>query len=493
MNEKFGTDEDVSRVLKYAVSAFTKSINGITPEDYLINLFNTYSYLTGNEKDNNEKYPLLYACQYDIYNSFAILLIEKYPNAISETIWTAKRNPIHVIIDTGRIDIMPLVLEHSNSFINDNTIKPSQTPLQYIICKEDDENFDKYAFIQLFLNNSNVMVNATHLKKETALYAACKIKDVRAIELLFLRSDLDPTQYTYLHTSAFLKLFHMNDGTAMTALDGIEMVDYENNEHYHDIMSRDTLMILLKMFVRRFPNILDKISLNSSENALHYSIIHRCYYVIPFLLSMMGPESINNINEEDETPLHRACEKDQSLMVTKFLLCQPQILINEKNCLGQTPFHSACWQKSISNIQYLIDYPGIDINTVNFQGNTTLHSAISDFHIHWRNGDIVRVDIPLIIELLLGTDTNICMNMKILKKNKIGNSSYDNMLIYSKLSQNEDQDSEMNNDQLTDRLLKVQHWKVVKICFDFYLEKGRFDFYEFLIKYYIGNNKKIDN
>ena len=252
MTEKFGTDEDVSRVLKYAVSAFTKSINGITPEDYLINLFNTYSYLTGNEKDSNDKYPLLYACQYDIYNSFAIMLIEKYPNAISETIWTAKRNPIHVVIDTGRIDIMPLVLEHSSSFINDNTMKPSHTPLQYIICKEDDENFDKYAFIQLFLNNSNVLVNATNLKKETALYTACKMKDIHAIELLFLRSDLDPTQYTSFHSSAIIMLFHNNDGSAMNALDGIEMVDYENNEHYHNIMSRDTLMILLKMFVRRF-------------------------------------------------------------------------------------------------------------------------------------------------------------------------------------------------------------------------------------------------
>ena len=36
MTEKFGTDEDVSRVLKYDVSDFTKSINGITPEIILL-------------------------------------------------------------------------------------------------------------------------------------------------------------------------------------------------------------------------------------------------------------------------------------------------------------------------------------------------------------------------------------------------------------------------------------------------------------------------
>ena len=81
--------------------------------------------------------------------------------------------------------------------------------------------------------------------------------------------------------------------------------------------------------------------------------------------------------------------------------------------MGRTPFHSACLKKSIMTIQYLIHYPGVDINTVDNEGNTTLHSAISDFHTHWRYGDIINVDIHLIIELLLGTDTNLCMNMKI--------------------------------------------------------------------------------
>lgn len=464
MDKKFGTDEDVCRVLKCGVSVFTKSINGITPEDYLINLFNSYSYLTGQEKDKHGKYPLFYACQYYDYNSLAIMLIEKYPDAISNTIWTANRNPIHVVIDTGRIDILLLVLEHSSSFINDCYGPLSLTPLQKIIFREqDDQDFDRYAFFQMFLNNSNVMINAVNPRNETALYSACKCHDVHAIEILFERPDIDPYQYTNLHTSAFFKLFHNNDGSAIIALDGIEMVDYENNVNFHDIMSRDSLMILIKMFVRRFPKILDQTSLGSSQNVLHYAIIHRCHYVVPFLLRMKGPKSINDVNDNGETPLHLACQQDDRHNLTKFLLCQPKILINKKCNMGRTPFHSACLEKSISNIQYLIRYPGIDVHTVDHLGNTTLHSAISDFYIRRFDDDIIDVDMHLIIQLLLETDTNIRMNMKILKTNKIGNSSYDDMLFYSRLRQNEEQDSELDNDRLTNRLLKVQHWKIVKI------------------------------
>ena len=115
------------------------------------------------------------------------MLIEKYPAAISETNWTSYRSPIHAVVDSGRIDIMPLVLEHSSTFLNDCTIigRQSLTPLQYIIYKEVDENFDKYAFIQLFVKNSNVLVNAVNAENETALYTACKNRDIQTIELLF--------------------------------------------------------------------------------------------------------------------------------------------------------------------------------------------------------------------------------------------------------------------------------------------------------------------
>ena len=418
MMKKPKTNENICPFSKGSVSFFIKLINGITTEDELINKFKSCSNLTGNEKDKNDNFLLLYTCQYNIYNSFSIMLIEKCPAAISETNWNFYRNPIHVVVDSGRIDIMPLVLEHSTSFFNDFTKigRQSLTPLQYIINKEVEENFDKYAFIQLFLKNLNVLVNAVNADNETALYTACKTRDIQAIELLFKRPDIDPSQSPEWHTNAFYSIFSNNDDSATLGLDDIEMVDYEANEIYHEIMSRNVLMIIIKMFVKRFPSILDQVIQSSSQNALHYAIMNNCYYIIPFLLSIMGKQSINNINVKGRTPLHLACQHDRYLKLTKYLSCQPVICLNIKDKKGLTPFNCACKSKSINTIQFLINYPGVDINTVDNFGNTTLHNAIDDSHIFWAYSDIVHVNQILLIGLLLRTDTNIHMNLNFFKK-----------------------------------------------------------------------------
>ena len=490
------TNEDISPFSKCSVSFFIKLINGITPEDELIDIYNSYSNLAGNKKDKNGVYLLLYTCQYNIYNSFAIILIENYPAAISETNWDSYRNPIHAVVDSGRIDIMPLVLEYSSSFVNDCTSigRQSLTPLQYIINKEGNDNFDKYAFLQLFLKNAKVLVNAVNADNETALYTACKTRDIQTIELLFKRPDIDPSQSTELNTNAFFSIFRNNDDSATLGLDDIEMVDYEANEIYHEIMSRNSLMIIIKLFVRRFPLILDQVVKTSSHNALHVAVMNNCYYVIPFLLSIMGKKSINNINNKGRTPLHMACNHDRYLKLTTFLLCQPSVCINIKDKKGLTPFHSACNNKSINTIRFLINYPGVDINTVDCMGNTTLHSAIDDSHLHWAYSDIVHVNQELLIGLLLGTDTNIHMNLKILKKNMYGMSALNMALSYSNSREEEDMDDdESGENELSIKALKVDHWEKVLMVLVHFLHKGRFDYYQFLMKYYIGSCKNIEN
>ena len=62
---------------------------------------------------------------------------------------------------------------------------------------------------------------------------------------------------------------------------------------------------------------------------------------------------------------------------------------------------------------------------------------------------------------------------------------------YLILSKEDMVDSESDENVLTARALKVEHWKKVLMALVHFLHKGRFDFYEFLMKYYIGNTKKI--
>ena len=70
-------------------------------------------------------------------------------------------------------------------------------------------------------------------------------------------------------------------------------------------------------------------------------------------------------------------------------------------------------------------------------------------------------------------------------------SALDMALFHSNLREKEDMDDdESDENELNDRALKVEHWKFFLMALVHFLHKGRFDFYEFLIKYYIGNNKK---
>ena len=85
--------------------------------------------------------------------------------------------------------------------------------------------------------------------------------------------------------------------------------------------------------------------------------MNNCYYVIQFLLSIMGKQSINNINIEGRTLLHLACQHDRYLKLTKRILCQPVICFNIKDKMGLTQFNCACKSKSIDTIQFLISYP----------------------------------------------------------------------------------------------------------------------------------------
>ena len=63
-------------------------------------------------------------------------------------------------------------------------------------------------------------------------------------------------------------------------------------------------------------------------------------------------------------------------------------------------------------------------------------------------------------------------------------------LSYSNLRQEEDMDDDESDvNVLTIIALKVEHWEKVLMALTHFLHIGRFDYYEFLMKYYIGNCK----
>jgi hypothetical protein len=81
-------------------------------------------------------YPLILACQYENYNSFAIMLMERFLEAITRIDWYQHIHPFHVVVDEGNGEMLQLVIEHATiDLINDpysGTKMPELTPLQYI-------------------------------------------------------------------------------------------------------------------------------------------------------------------------------------------------------------------------------------------------------------------------------------------------------------------------------------------------------------------------
>ena len=469
------------------MSLFTAKINGITPEDDLIDIYNSYPVIIDDKKDANGYYPLFYACSYDIYNTLAIMMIEKYPDAIFLTDWTNHRNPLNVVIDLCRLDMMHLVMSHSSNFINSCSVRPSLTPLQYIIQKENSTSYDKYAFMELILKHPNILVNTTNLVDETALSLACKNHDVKAIQLLLEQTDIDHSSCSTNLLASLKSSKRFDRQTLSIAFNDIEMIDYTRHDNYNEIMENDTLMIIIKIFMLHYPNILDEPIGTTENSVLHYAIMHDCcHHAIPFIIKYMKL-SINCLNEEQQTPLYVACSFDKNIKVTKYLLNIPKILINKKCELGMTPLHYACFKKCVKTVNFLLNYSGVDTFTIDFEGNSLLHSAISDNHIHWsmRNPN-PNVEIKPFIELLLGTDQKIRMNLMILKKNNLGHTVYDiSKFWYYRFKHREPIINVDHYHVSTDRrekLLKIQYWQEVHTVLNSFLEKGRYDFYEFLME-----------
>lgn len=463
-------------------SLFTAKINGFTPEDELIFKFNYNPNLIDGQKDENGNYALFLVCKYDIYNTLAIMILEEDPNAILQTDWTEHRNPLNVVIDENRLDLMPLVLENSISFINNYNGRPSYTPLQYIINKEQSTTYDKYAFMKLILDNSHLLVNATNKIGETALYRACRTHDVKAIQFLLERTDIDLSICPLGDVPAFYRLFLKSDQYQLSsAFDDIEMIDYTNHAEYNDAMENDSLLIIIKIFMNHFPNILDDIY-KSDNSILHFAIIHDCHRVIPFIVNNMTL-SINCVNAHQHTPLYVACGNDKNYKVTKFLLNITDISINVKDEMGMTPLHNACNSKSVKNVNYLLNYPGVDTFPIDFRGNTLLHHAINDDHIHWSSIDhLPNFEMQTLIELLLGTDQKIGMNLKILKKNDLGFTVF-GQCGYMLHCTKHDLNSPVNPNYVDNhvKILKVQFWKDNLTILHLALSKGRYDFYEYLM------------
>jgi hypothetical protein len=89
---------------------------------------------------------------------------------------------------------------------------------------------------------------------------------------------------------------------------------------------------------------------------------------------------VNTYNDDQETPLHCACEMQQCLAV-KLLLSHPLINVNFQNKWGQTPLHVAYMASKYAIaperiINLLTQHPTIDVTIKDKEGNTASYRKV---------------------------------------------------------------------------------------------------------------------
>ncbi|ORX82170.1 ankyrin, partial [Anaeromyces robustus] len=104
----------------------------------------------------------------------------------------------------------------------------------------------------------------------------------------------------------------------------------------------------------------------------HYLAKHN-YYNIARDLIKNDYLDLNEIDEDYNTPLHKACEYGYASFVQMML--RYDAMINFKNKFGYTPLHLACQQGQIAVVKILIENGAIIEATTHEQNKSSLHFA----------------------------------------------------------------------------------------------------------------------
>lgn len=111
---------------------------------------------------------------------------------------------------------------------------------------------------------------------------------------------------------------------------------------------------------------------------LHYACCRGDTDILKLLLA--HPNIDVNIQNDEGTPLHYACEGRRGTEIVKELLARPEIDINLKNEREETPLHYACEYDETEIVELLLAHPEIDPNLKNKWGSTSLDIACEEGH-----------------------------------------------------------------------------------------------------------------
>ena len=344
--------------------------------DYCKEFLTTFTKFTkGNDLDNNGNNPFFSLIEnlldessyYDRKESdwnvnwHLYTLRRDYPDAVNRT-FTNNENMLHYICrnfnkNKGLLDCnKEWMIDNLKSFINQGD-NDGITPL-HLACSYDHD------FIK-FLLKYNVNINKKDNSGKTVLHHACD-------------------QHNY---NAFFNL------TKYEGID-IESVDWLENTALHSFMGNmekinNNSELIVKYILEKSPYMIYNLNKQNytamdimrteihTPNMPNISIVD----LICNILNNAFNITINNQNDDGNTPLHLLCKRrslNECHIVSK-LLTDPNILVNVRNNKGRTPFHSACYHCNPCMVNQLNGHPNVNIHMVDHNGENALHHLLQGY------------------------------------------------------------------------------------------------------------------
>ena len=342
--------------------------------------------------NNDGNTPLHLACINGIMECVALLLscsLTTVNRSIFELSNNAGLSPLYYASKAGRIDIVALAVSGYGPLSIDNIIKCMDVAASWQIIRlllltkltlrdmMDTCNKHEHTqhLLRLFPMNNEYFELSDGMT--TVLHLAATSDDLEyfntIVNLGFDINSLDSDGYTPLHRAIEYGCVSIAKYLISQPNCLCETLTKDNITPLHDAV-RNYLSIVQCLVERGVDvNIKDKYG----NTPLYMACIYNHLPVVEYLTAQPNC-NINSNNERH--PLIAAADKEH-LEIVKHLIESSgcDINVREKGT-GSTPLHKACYNGSLSIVEYLISKPQCDIEAIDNEGNQPLHYAARQGH-----------------------------------------------------------------------------------------------------------------
>ena len=340
--------------------------NNNTEDERLIELLNRCSNEVLQHTGITGGYLLNYKCKRTRFKTLLLLMYEFYPYATEQQVYWPIYYPMPIGIGKRLHDIISTLII-GVAFLIEKLIEKLHGYVETALFQACDNN--QVELVKLLLRHNFTDTNRQDGFGMTAFHKCCRILDNELIMLFLKNDDVDfEVKETIQNYTAFDIYFATTSNVR----------DESYGPSCHDILVE---------FAKKYSSIMNKDNERSS-NMLHSHVKEHWedFHAFDYLLNNgYADVMINQKDHHGNTPFHYACYTYGWSTVDHYkkLLLRSGLLLNARNDKGRTPFHFACFSLNCYMIEDLIANPSVNVNEIDNQGENGLHCMIQCFILNY--------------------------------------------------------------------------------------------------------------